>query len=114
MTSENTPQVNPSAQLRIVPNHDASRYELWDGEQYIGFLGVELLEDGTVDLQHTIISEQFGRQGYARTLVTRVLDDYRERGVKVRATCSYVQDYMDRFPGYRDLLVTSSGPGARG
>ena len=95
MTSENTPQVNPSPQLRIVPNHDASRYELWDGEQYIGFLGVELLEDGTVDLQHTIISEQFGRQGYARTLVTRVLDDYRERGVKVRATCSYVQDYMD-------------------
>ncbi|CAL8899259.1 N-acetyltransferase [Kocuria varians] len=105
MTSENTPQLHESSTLRVVPNHDASRYELWDGDQYIGFLGVERLPDGTVDLQHTIISEKFARRGYARTLVTRVLDEYREQGVKVHPTCSYIRNYMDRFPAYRDLLA---------
>lgn len=114
MTTEPTPQINDSPDLKVVPNHDASRYELWDGEQYIGFLGVEVLEDGTVDLQHTIISEAFGRRGYARTLVTRVLDDYRQRGLKVRVTCSYIQDYMRRFPSYRELLATTPDPRTRG
>ena len=110
MTSAPAPSTHTDPELRIVPNHDASRYELWHGEQYIGFLGVETLPDGTVDLQHTIISEAFGGRGYARTLVTRVLDDYRERGVRVRATCSYVQDYMDRFPAYRELLAETADP----
>ncbi|MCT2021784.1 GNAT family N-acetyltransferase [Kocuria marina] len=114
MTTEPTPQINNSPDLKVVPNHDASRYELWDGEQYIGFLGVEVLEDDTVDLQHTIISEAFGRRGYARTLVTRVLDDYRQRGLKVRVTCSYIQDYMRRFPSYRELLATTPDPRTRG
>ncbi|RLY94369.1 GNAT family N-acetyltransferase [Kocuria tytonicola] len=114
MTSASTPSTDTDPALRIVPNHDESRYELWRDEQYIGFLGVEVLPDGTVDLQHTIISEAFGGRGYARTLVTRVLDGYRERGVRVRATCSYVQDYMDRFPAYRDLLADTPGPRGQG
>ena len=109
-TIESTP-TNP--ELRIVPNADESRYELWDGQQHIGFLGVERLPDGTVDLQHTVIAEEFGGRGYARTLVTRVLDDCRERGTEVRATCSYVQHYMDRFPAYRDLLAGTPYPHTR-
>ena len=46
--------------------------------------------------------------------MTRVLDEYRERGTKVRATCSYVRDFMDRFPSYRDLLATTPDPRAEG
>ena len=114
MTSAPTPSTAADPALRIVPHHDESRYELWRGEQYIGFLGVEVLPDGTVDLQHTVVDGAFGGRGYARTLVTRVLDGYRERGVRVRATCSYVQDYMDRFPAYRDLLADTPDPRGQG
>ena len=110
MTTEPTPQINNSPDLKVVPNHDASRYELWDGEQYIGFLGVEVLEDGTVDVQHTIVAEAFGRQGYARTLVTFVFDQFREQGVKIRLTCTYVLDYLERFPSYRDLVAETPDP----
>ena len=110
MTAQPAPQIKTGPEVHVVPNHDASRFELWDGDEYIGFLGVERLEDGTVDLQHTIISEEFGRQGYARTLVTCVLEHYKDEGVKVRDTCSYVQDYMNRFPQYRDVLATSPDP----
>ena len=41
-------------------------------------------------------------------------DEYRERGTTVRATCSYVLDFMDRFPSYRDLLATTPDPRAEG
>lgn len=99
------PQIREDADLRVVDNPDQCRYELWRGEQFLGFEGVERHDDGTVELQHTIIGEQFGRQGYARTLVTLVLRRLREKDVAVRPTCTYVQDYLHRFPQYQDLLA---------
>ena len=99
------PAIRDDEQLRVVKNTDLDRYELWRGEQFIGFEGFQDHEDGTVELQHTIIGEQFCRQGYARTLVTLLLDGCREQGVAVRPTCTYVQDYLHRFPQYGDLVV---------
>nr|WP_240898599.1 GNAT family N-acetyltransferase [Kocuria sediminis] len=91
--------------MRVVENADLDRYELWNGEQFIGFEGFQKHEDGTVELQHTIIGEQFGRQGYARTLVTLLLEGFRAQGITVRPTCTYVQDYLHRFPQYQDLIA---------
>lgn len=102
------PAIRDDEQLRVVENADLDRYELWDGEQFIGFEGVQKHEDGTLELQHTIISERFGRQGYARTLVTLLLDRLREQGTSVRPTCTYVQDYLHRFPQYQDLIAPGS------
>lgn len=99
------PAIRDDEQLRVVKNTDLDRYELWRGEQFIGFEGFQDHEDGTVELQHTIIGEQFGRQGYARTLVTLVLDRLREQDVRIRPTCSYVADYLERFPRYRDMVA---------
>ncbi len=99
------PAIRDDEQLRVVENADLDRYELWNGEQFIGFEGFEKHEDGTVELQHTIIGEQFGRQGYARTLVTLLLERFRAQGTTVRPTCTYVQDYLHRFPQYQDLIA---------
>lgn len=110
MTTGPTPSIHESPDLELRANPDLGRYELWDNKQFIGFLGVDVLEDGTVDVQHTIVAEAFGRQGYARTLVTLVFDKFREDGVKIRPTCTYVIDYLQRFPAYRDLLAESPDP----
>ncbi|MDO4920157.1 dihydrofolate reductase [Kocuria sp.] len=99
---------------RVVRSGDGTRYELWLEGQQLGFLSGEVLADGTVDLQHTVVFPAFGGRGHARTLVSRVLDGYRERGVKVRASCSYVRDFVDRFPAYRNLLATTPDPRTRG
>ena len=99
------PQIQDDEQLRVVENTDLDRYELWRGQQFIGFEGYERHDDGSLELQHTVIGEQFGRQGYARTLVTLLLRRFREQGVSVRPTCSYVQDYLHRFPQYQDVMV---------
>ncbi|KAA9395433.1 N-acetyltransferase [Kocuria coralli] len=91
--------------LRLVDNPDQSRVELWNDTTFIGFVGVQRVQDGTVELQHTIIDERFGRQGYARTLITLVLDSCRASGVLIHPTCTYVQDYLRRFPQYQDLVA---------
>lgn len=102
------PQILDDARLRLVQNTDLDRYELWLDQQFIGFEGFRTHEDGSVELQHTVIGEQFGRRGYARTLVTLLLRRLREQELSVRPTCTYVQDFLHRFPQYQDLLAPGS------
>lgn len=91
--------------LRIEQNDDRGRYDLWQGDQFIGFMGYHVLDDGVVEIQHTIIDEKFGRQGYARALVTLVLDKLRGEGKKIFPQCSYTNDYLSRYPEYKDLVA---------
>lgn len=90
-------------------DHDASRgrYSLWHGSTFVGFLGYHE-EDGIATIQHTIVNEEFGRRGYARALVTLVLDKFRDEGLKIIPECSYVQDYLHRYPEYNDMVVAAS------
>lgn len=94
--------------VEVVENTDRERFEMRlagpDGD-FVGFLGYTVRQPGVYDVQHTIIAEAYGRQGYARTLVTKVLDELRERGQHIVPTCTYVQRYLERFPQYQDLVV---------
>ncbi|GAA1870793.1 hypothetical protein GCM10009715_17150 [Paeniglutamicibacter psychrophenolicus] len=90
--------------LRLDHDEDRGRYSLWHGATYVGFLGFSV-EGEVATLQHTIINEEYGRRGYARALVTLVLEDMRARKLKIVPECSYVQDYLRRYPEYNDLLA---------
>ncbi|APF41466.1 GNAT family N-acetyltransferase [Neomicrococcus aestuarii] len=90
--------------LRLEHNEDRGRFDLWQGDQFIGFLGYHE-EDGVVEVQHTIIDEKFGRKGYARALVTMVLEQLRTEGKKIIPQCSYVLDYLGRYPEYKDMVL---------
>lgn len=109
MSTENTdytePQVREDPELKLTDNQEQNRVELWNGQTFIGFVAVERRTDGAVDLLHTIIDERFSRQGYARTLITLVLDSCRASGTLIHPTCTYVQDYLKRFPQYGDLVA---------
>lgn len=99
------PQIHDDPALHLVDHDDRGRVELWRDHTLIGFEGIERHRDGTIELQHTIIDERYGRQGYARTLVTLLLDSCRASGVLIRPTCTYVQDYLRRFPQYQELVA---------
>lgn len=92
--------------LRLDHEADRGRFSLWHGSTYIGFIGYRS-EDQVVTIQHTIVNEEFGRQGYARALVTLVLDKFRDQGVKIIPECSYVQDYLRRYPEYQDMVAAN-------
>lgn len=110
--------------IRIEHDADRARFELWQDHpgteaepaaapQFIGFLGytVDDVEDASgrigpvYRLQHTIIDEQFSRRGYARALVTVILDRLREEEASISPECSYVADYLQRYPEYQDLVA---------
>ncbi|WP_144791290.1 GNAT family N-acetyltransferase [Kocuria palustris] len=99
------PRIHEDPQLHLVDNTGSGRIELWLDDTLIGFEGVERRTDGTLELQHTIIDERCSRQGYARTLVTLLLESCQAAGVLVRPTCTYVQDYLERFPQFRAVVA---------
>ena len=43
-------------------------------------------------------------RGFARTLVTLALNEIRAEGGTIVPQCTYVQDYLERFPQYADLV----------
>ena len=95
--------------VEVVDNMTHERFELWTSwpeRSFVGFVAYQLEDPGVYDLRHTIISESYGRQGYARTLVTLVLDQLREREQRIVPTCSYVQRYLERFDQYGDLVAS--------
>ena len=99
--------------LRVERDTDRGRIELWQERQFIGFLGYaehSVGEDTVVELQHTIVNEAFGRRGYARALVTLVLERLKAEGVRVIPECSYVQDYLERYPEYRSMVFEGGLP----
>ncbi|WCE41916.1 GNAT family N-acetyltransferase [Brevibacterium sp. BDJS002] len=97
-----------STPVTVVKNPGRERFEIFTAEdpvQFTGFLAYRVIDEHTVELQHTIISEGFSRRGFARTLVTSALDQIRDEGGRIVPTCSYVQDYLERFPQYADLVA---------
>lgn len=98
--------VHPSAELVI--DSDRCRAELWDeigGQRtFIGFVGYAEETIGGQPvwlLMHTIVSERFGRQGYARALVTLLLDRLAAEGKRFTSECTYIDHYLARYPEYR-------------
>ena len=92
--------------LHLVHNTDRDRFELWDGETFMGLVGYEW-DDGVYILLHTVIEERFGQQGIARLLVSLVLTRLRLDGIKIKPVCSYVRRFLVRFPEYQILVAPS-------
>ena len=110
--STHQPEKIVHERLAVTRDPDRERFELRHDGRSIGFLGytqetrpADEGEDVTVvRLQHTIIDEAFSRRGYARALVTMVLDRIRAEGEQILAECTYVDDYLRRYPEYQDLV----------
>src|SRR5699024_11391088 len=81
--------------LVLVHNTERDRFELWDGETFMGLVGYEV--DGDVFiLLHTVIEEPFGPPGIARLLVSLVLTPFRADGGKNRPVFSFCRPVLGR------------------
>ncbi|GGC61681.1 N-acetyltransferase [Hoyosella rhizosphaerae] len=92
--------------IEVFDNQSRSRYEVWVNGEFAGLEGYEIADDGTITLLHTIIDEEYSRQGIARALVRGVLDGMRVRQQQFRPVCTYVQGFLKRFPEYQDLVAS--------
>ncbi len=92
------------AELQVVDNPSASRYEILADGQVAGFVTYSILADRMV-LIHTEVRPEFEGHGVGAALAAGVLDDLRRRGLRVVPRCPYIAAYIDKHPGYQDLVV---------
>ena len=90
----------------IVNNRTEHRYEL-ASEGRIAASYYELA-DGVITFAHTEVPPELGGKGIGSKLIRGALDQVRGDGLKVIAQCPFVKGFIDKNPGYQDLLQVKS------
>ena len=92
-----------SDEITIADNPDAGRYELHVGGDLAAFVTYRLTHDRLV-LVHTETLDAFAGHGVGGRLVKAVLDEARDRGLRVVPRCPFVASYIKEHPEYQDLV----------
>ncbi|MEV0532962.1 GNAT family N-acetyltransferase [Kitasatospora sp. NPDC050463] len=79
-----------------------SRFEARVDDALAGFAEY-IRSDQLVVYPHTVVEPAFEGQGIGGALARAALDDARERGLAVLATCPFIKAWMLRHPEYTDL-----------
>lgn len=88
----------------VTKNEQESRYEARVDGQLAGFVQFRVRGEA-IELPHTQVDPAFGGQGIGGTLARHALDDIRRAGRTVIPTCPFVSGWIDKHPGYRDLVA---------
>ena len=87
----------------ITHNQQAQRFELkQDGQT--AYLSYQPAGDKLI-FDHTIVPSALGGQGLGKQLAKHALDYAREQHKKVVPACSFVVAYIQKNPGYADLVA---------
>lgn len=78
----------------IIHRENVRRFET-EEDGYTGYVQYEL-EEEVIDLTHTIVPRQIEGRGIAASIVAYALEYAKEKGLKVRPTCSYIKAYIER------------------
>ena len=85
-------------------NRDASRYELIEDGDVVGFADYRVNGD-VVIFPHTVVNPERRGQGLGDILVMGALEDVRESGRRVVPACWFVAEFIDEHSQYQDLLA---------
>jgi predicted GNAT family acetyltransferase len=89
--------------LMVRDNPTMSRFEMVSGDA-LAF--VEYRRTGNqIVLTHTEVPEAMAGQGVGSKLVSGVLDVLRAEGAMIVPRCDFVAAFIERHPGYRDLIA---------
>lgn len=89
--------------MEIQHDRDGQRFlkRLPEGEAELTYAE----EDGVLDLQHTFVPSASRGRGVGGSLAAHAFGHAREKGLRVRATCHFVQGWLKRNPGQGDIVV---------
>ncbi len=89
--------------IEVVDNPEQERYEIRAGGELAGLTQYRLAP-GRISFIHTEVDDRFEGQGLGSRLIAFALDDARARGLAVLPFCPFVRGYIQRHPGYLDLV----------
>lgn len=93
------------AELRIVDNPAARRYEAILGDTIAGFAEYRRVDDRIIFF-HTETNPDVKGRGIGSRLAAGALDDVRARGLVMTPKCPFIAAYVRRHPAYRDLVAS--------
>ncbi len=64
------------------------------------------LNDATLEYDHTYVPPEFRGGGLGGRLVREAMEYARKNGYKVKPTCPFVADFIDRHPEYQEVEAT--------
>lgn len=80
--------------------HDALRNQFkTEVEGHLAHVAYRI-ENGALDIRHTIVPEEIGGRGIASALVKAAYDYAREKDLRAVVTCSYAVAWLERHPEY--------------
>ena len=90
--------------MQITHNPTTQRFEtVIDG--HTAFLSYEMIDDKTLNYNHTIVPPELGGRGVGTALAKHALDYARDNHKKVVPSCSFVASYIQRRVEYQSLLA---------
>lgn len=95
MSTETTD--TPSGERRIVDDERARRYELWVGDDRVGFSAYRR-EPGRVTFTHTVVDPAFEGHGYGSAIARAVVADAVERGDTIVPRCPFIRSWLEKHP----------------
>lgn len=87
----------------VIHDDKVNRFEVFESGQ-IGYIQYKI-DNGVIDVLHTIVPKQLEGQGIASALTGYALDYARDEGLKVIPTCPFTKTYIERHKEYQDLLA---------
>ncbi|WP_019876232.1 GNAT family N-acetyltransferase [Sporichthya polymorpha] len=97
-------QSSPDVTVRNAPQE--GRFEIHVDGKLAG-VAEYTEETGHRTFVHTEVDDAFSGQGLAGVLVRAALDTTREDGLRIRATCPYVQRFLEKNDDWADLVDTA-------
>jgi uncharacterized protein len=91
--------------VEVRDNPGRHRYEAYADGSLAAFVTYELTP-GKIRFVHTETLPAFEGRGVASRLAEGALDGARRRGLRVTPICPFIAGYIERHPGYADLLDT--------
>ncbi|MEL4358334.1 MULTISPECIES: GNAT family N-acetyltransferase [unclassified Luteococcus] len=90
--------------ITVALKNEKKRYEAAADGQLAGFISYEP-EGDVLDLHHTEVFPEYEGQGVGTELVKQTLDLVRTIGKKVKPSCPFIKEYIDKNADYQDLLA---------
>jgi predicted GNAT family acetyltransferase len=97
----------PRDRLVVSDNPDQGRFEGRLDDRLVAVSEYELPQPGVIKFLHTEVEPEFEGQGLGSVLASTVLDQVRERGLRVVARCPFIAAHIRRHREYADLLLRS-------
>ncbi|RUR03462.1 GNAT family N-acetyltransferase [Labedella endophytica] len=86
-----------SGEPRIVDVPHANRYELWVGEDRVGFSAYRR-EPGRVMFTHTVVDPAHEGHGYGSAIARAVIEDAVQRGETIVPRCPFIAAWLEKHP----------------